>query len=341
MPIFVPNKNVKSNTSIGQAINKANSQYIESELKQRGLKSFSSAGIEIYQDGKSKVYFNNEVQIEIGFKKRKISSSDTGKAITVNLSEIKNIRWCRSGLRKDSAKILVIRFNDDWWIWDADFKKRTDLIDRFIVTNPVTVRGGGYMPLKMRQQEKVAFVKNWQEGLSVELPDMWKRHIALSQRYRGPIVYDGNYFDIFQHAQELYVLGNYYSSTILARTAAEQALIRILEKSGKSLEIYKQERGKRKLKSIEQLVETCRSYSLFRNRYPINKAAARKLNEISNIASDLVHPKHNLETLNMYKMRALKCMDSLHYVISRHLNFVKDTGVVSGYRPAGSARRLI
>lgn len=340
MPIFVPHENVKSNTSIGQAIKKTNSQYIEPELKRRGLKSFSSAGIEIYHDGKSKVYLDDEVQIEIGFKKRKINPSDTGKAITLNLNEIKDVIWHRKGLRKDSAKILLIRFNKDWWIWDADFKKRTDLIDRFNVVTSVTIRGGGYMPLKMRRQEKSAFVKGWQDGLTLEILDMWKRHITVSQKYRGSMVYDGNYFDIFLHAQELFVLGYYYSSVILTRTAAEQALIRILEKSGKGLEIYKQDRGKRKLKSIEQLVETCRSYSLFHKRCPINRIAARKLNEISNISSDLVHPKHDLDMLNMYKKQALICMDNLNYVINRHLNFVKDTGVVSGYRPAGSARRL-
>lgn len=309
-------------------------------MKRRGLKDVTSIGIEIFPDGKSKVYFDAEVQIEIEFKDRTINPDDNGKAIALRLSEIKDIGWHHKGAKKTSAKILIIRFSKDWWIWDVDFKKRADLIDQFKVTTPVTVRGGGYMPLKIRRQEKSAFAANWEAGLKKELPEMWKRHITVSQRYRGAMVYDGNYFDIFMHAQELYELGYYYSSAMLTRTAAEQALIRVLEKCGKGLEIYKQERGKRKLKSIEQLVATCRSHSLFRRRCPINKAAARKLNEIASIASELIHPKHDLEPLDAYKEHAISCMDNLQYVISKHLNFVKDTGVVSGYKLTGSTKRL-
>ena len=154
------------------------------------------------------------------------------------------------------------------------------------------------------------------------------------------MVYDGNYFDLFSHAQELYVLGYYYSTIIVCRTAAEQALVRILIKVGKGFDIYKQTKGKERLKSIEQLVETCRSYSLFRGKYPISKISAKKLNGISILASELVHPKHDLDALDVYKGNALKCMDNLQYVIRNHLNFIKDTGTVSGYRMAGSARRL-
>jgi len=34
-------------------------------------------------------------------------------------------------------------------------------------------------------------------------------------------------------------------------------------------------------------------------------------------------------------------MDGLQYVIKNHLNFIKDTGTVSGYKISGSAKRLI
>jgi len=33
-------------------------------------------------------------------------------------------------------------------------------------------------------------------------------------------------------------------------------------------------------------------------------------------------------------------MDNLQYVVKNHLNFIKDTGVVSGYKITGSAKRL-
>lgn len=203
------------------------------------------------------------------------------------------------------------------------------------------IRGGGYLPIKMRRKEKSDFMNGYRTGLEMKLPQMWKRHITVSQRFRGVMVYDGNYFDLFLHAQELYVLGYYYSATIICRTAAEQALISILTKTGKGNEIYKQKgSGKRRVKSIEQLVATCRSYSLFQKKCPINKNAAKRLNDISTIACDLVHPKHDIIELEFYKKKAIDCMDNLQYVIKKHLNFIKDTGVMSGYKIASSAKRL-
>ena len=70
MAIFVQNENVKNNQSFGQVINKAIKEYIEPELKQRG---FASAGIEILSDETHKVYLDNEVQLLIEFKKKKVN----------------------------------------------------------------------------------------------------------------------------------------------------------------------------------------------------------------------------------------------------------------------------
>lgn len=340
MAIFIPYNHIESNQSFGQVVNKVRTEYINPELKKRKITNFSVAGVEINNRTNYKVYLNDEVQIMLEFKRRKIKPSDTGKAINVDLQEIKDVRWFDKKINKKSAKILVIRFNKNWWILDTDFKDNKELEEKFRFTKIHKVRGGGYLPLHLRRQERGDFFKQWTAGLQQELPNMWKRHITVSQRYRGCIVYDGNYYDLFSHAQELYILGYYYATITLCRTAAEQALISILVNKGKGFEIYKQTRGKRKLKSIEQLVETCRSYSLFRNKYPINKTAAKKFNEISNIASSLIHPKKDLSSLNDYKPIALKCMDNLDYIIKKHLNFIKDTGVVSGYKIAGSANRL-
>jgi len=340
MTIFIPNKYIKSNKSYGQAVNKARKEYIDSELKHRNLKNFSTAGIEIFDDKNYKVYLDDEVQPVIEFKKRKVKSANIGRLIKIDLKEIKDVEWHDKRLSKKSAKILVIRFNDYWWIFKADFGKNKELEEKFKVTRTFKIRGGGYMPLNLRKQEKEQFMEGWRTALIKELPAMWRRHISVCQRYRGAMVYDGNYFDIFSHAQDLYVLGYYYSSIVVGRTAAEQALISILIKSGKGFDIYRGDKG-RKLKSIERLVESCRSYSLFSNKkYPINKTAAKKLNEISTIASNLVHPKHDLDELKTYKENALKCMDNLQYVIKNHLNFIKDTGVVSGYKNFKPAKRL-
>ena len=163
----------------------------------------------------------------------------------------------------------------------ANFKKQKDLEDKFKVNRTFKVRGGGYLPLNIKRQEKEEFSKQWRVALGSELPAMWRRHITISQRYRGVMVYDGNYFDLFSHAQELFVFGYYYSTIILCRTAAEQAAITILVKSGLGLEVYKSKHGKQKMKSIEDLVSTCRSHALYKGKYPINKSAAKKLNEIS------------------------------------------------------------
>jgi len=138
------------------------------------------------------------------------------------------------------------------------------------------------------------------------------------------------------------VLGFYYSSIIICRSAAEQALIRILTKVGQGLEIYrKSKKGRKEIKGIKELVTSCRNRNNFSTKKcPINKTAEKKLMAISYIASNLVHPKHDLDELEAYKKQAIKCMDNLQYVIKNHLNFVKDTGVVSGYRLTGSAKRL-
>lgn len=331
MAIFIPQKNVESDVGFGQVVNKVRKEYIEPELKRRKIADFTTAGIEILQDGTHKVYLDNEVEVIIKFKNKKVDPSDTGKIININLQEIENVQWHDQKLNKKSAQILIIHFSKDWWIWSADYKKRKKLEDKFKITTTIKIRGGGYLPLNLRKQEKDQFIQGWRKGLEKELPAMWQRYLVVSQRYRGAMVYDGNYFDLFSHAEELYVLGYYYSSIIVCRTAAEQALVRILLKTGNRFDIYKKA-GQGHLKSIEGLVKTCRSYSLFRGKYPINKTAARKLNEISNLASNLSHPKHDLEELEKYKVTALKCMDNLHYAIRNHLNFIKDTGVVSGYR---------
>lgn len=342
MAIYVPKQNVDSDISFGQAVNKVRKDYVDPELKQKKIDKFTAAAVEIFKNGKYRVYLDNEVQILLEFKNKKISPNDTGKAISVDLQEIKKMSWSDPKLTKDSAKILIIHFNKDWWIYWADFKKRKELEEKFKVTQTFKIRGGGYLPLNMRKEEKNEFLKGYRLGLEQELPQMWKRHITISQRYAGVMAYDGNYFDLFNHAQELYVLGFYYSSIIICRSASEQALIRILTKVGQGLEIYrKNKKGRREIKGIKELVNSCRDKNNFpTKKYPINKTAEKKLMRISYIASYLVHPKHDLGELEAYKNQAIKCMDNLQYVIKNHLNFVKDTGVVSGYRLSGSVKRL-
>jgi len=340
MPIFIPSEKIKNNQSFGQAVNKAVKEYVNPELKRRKRSDYISVGIELFMNGTHKIYIDSELQVMIEFKKKKVNPNDVGKPVNVDLHDIKDIKWSDNKLSKDSAKILIIHFNDNWWIWDADFKGIKWLEDKFRVTTTHKIRGVGRLPLHILRTQKVDAMKGWRKSLEEDLPAMWQRHVTVSQRYSGIMVYDGNYFDLFSQAQDLYILGFYYPAITVCRTAAEQALVQILMKTGKGFEIYKQERGKRKLKSIEGLIGTCRSYSLFRGKYPINKISMRKLYEIADTGSSLVHPKTDLDGLDAYKEPALKCMDNLQYVIKNHLNFVKDTGTVSGYRMVGKAKRL-
>lgn len=338
MPIFIPAEHVTEDNSFGQVVNRLRKEYIDPELKLRSIETFAAAGIEIH--GKEhRVYLDDEVSIEIDFKERKIQPPDAGKPISLKLQEIKDISWHDAAINKASAKILLIHFNKNWWILKADLGKQKHLKEKLEYKQTWKVRGSSYLPLNLRRQEKETTLKQWRNNFEKDLPSVWKRHVTISQRYNGLIVYDGNYYDLFLEAQNHYILGNFFVAILLCRAAAEQALIRILLKSGKGFDIYKKNDGK-KLKSIEELVRACRSYSLFKSKYPLSKIAAKKLNALSNIASDLVHPKVELDEMNKYKDKALHCMDIIHLVIKKHLNFVKDTGTLSGYRPSGQVKRL-
>jgi hypothetical protein len=116
-------------------------------------------------------------------------------------------------------------------------------------------------------------------------------------------------------------------------------LVTTLIKNGKPTEIYEKKNSKR-LKGIYDLIRTCRDSSLFPGKYPIGKSAEKKLKRVADAGNDLVHLKVELEKSNTYKQIALQCMDDLFDSIKQHLNFIKDTGVVSGYRPTGSTKRL-
>src|SRR3989344_7197404 len=134
MAIFIPNENIEKDQNFGQAVNKAVKEYIKPELRCRNLKGFGSAGIEIFSNGTHKVYFDNDVQIMLEFKNRKLNPNNTGKSVNVDLHEINDVKWHDKELNKNSAKILIIHFNKNWWIWGADFKKNKGLEEKFKVT---------------------------------------------------------------------------------------------------------------------------------------------------------------------------------------------------------------
>lgn len=337
--LIIPNQNVVNNESFGQFINKLKDEFIEPELRKRNASLFSSALIEVLSDDSSNVYLDDEFELVVEFKEKKLNPNDLGKNITLDIKDIEDVNWKNKNINKNSAIILVIRFNDNWWLLKADFKTHKYLEDKFRVRKTFKVRGGGYLPLKMRRQEKGQFAQQWQDGLKKELPSMWTRYVTTTQKYRGTMVYDGNYFDLFIQAQEFYILGYFYSSIVMCRIAAEQALVNIFITKGNAFEIYKRDKsaeGKLMLKGIYALVKSCRK----QKKPLINKASEKKLKDIADLANDLVHPKNNLTEMDKYKKSAVKCMDNLNYVIRMHLNFVKDTKIVSGYKFSRMVKRL-
>lgn len=340
---FVASQNVIKDNSLGQAINKAVKLYVNPELKKRKIKDFQVAGILIEPKKPVKVYLDSEVEVLIEFKKRKLDPEDTGKNINIRVDEIENINWNISNISENTAIIFICKFNENWWVWDANFKGQSDLEKNFQVVTTHVIRGRGHLPLKLKKQTKPDFYSEQEIELKKKLPSVWRRHLTISQRYTGVMSYDGNYFDLFTRAQKLYEIGDYYSSIVICRIASEQAVIRILVKSGKIFDAYRDtKQGKSEdLKGIKELVDTCFDQKIFKNKkYPINRISKKKLIEIAHTANDLVHSKVNLQNMDSYKETALKCMDNLHYVIKNHLNFIKDTKVVSGYRHKGKSNRL-
>jgi hypothetical protein len=236
--IIIPNKNLELNISYGEVVNKITKEYVLPEVEKRKIKQYEIVGIEILKDENIKIYFNYELKLMLEFKDKQIQIKDKQKKIKIDLHNIKNIKWNNKELQKDSAKIVIWYFNKDYCILCWDLKNRKDIISKFKGTKTYNLRGGGFLPLKERKKEKDVFFQGWKKIIEDELSAMWLRNITVSQKYKGPIVYDGNYFDLFNHAQGLYILGYYYPTIILCRSAIEQALISILLKSGHPYEIY-------------------------------------------------------------------------------------------------------
>lgn len=133
MPV-VSNKLVKNNTGFGRTINQCIDLFIKPYLKESGQAysqdTFRTALIEIFDQGrKPKVQFGTDVSIKIEFKQgRVLSKKDIGKPITLDLREIKDISWHEGDLDANSAKILIMRFNKDYWVLNFDFRYNQKIV---------------------------------------------------------------------------------------------------------------------------------------------------------------------------------------------------------------------
>lgn len=126
MPL-VQNKLVEKNEGYGRTINQFFDLWIKPDFKKKKRKfekeKFGAALIELFDNGrKPKIRLNQEVKIEIEFHSPKIKPEDVGKQIPIDLKEIKGLSWSQKGLDENSAKVLVARFNKDWWILNFDLR---------------------------------------------------------------------------------------------------------------------------------------------------------------------------------------------------------------------------
>lgn len=125
--LFVQNSSVEKNENYGRTINEIFDLWIKPYFKKKNQEfdkqKFGAALIELFDDRREpKIRLNEEVKIEIEFHSPKIKPEDVGKQISVDLKEIKNLSWSQRGLNENSAKILVVRFNEDWWFLNFDFR---------------------------------------------------------------------------------------------------------------------------------------------------------------------------------------------------------------------------
>lgn len=128
MPL-VHNESVEKNEGYGRAINQVFDLYIRPYFKDRGHRfeweKFRTAIIELFDDERRpRIRTGTDVPIEIVFdpQKRTVSPADVGKSTSIDLREIKKISWHEGVLDNNSAKVLVMRFNKDWWILNFDFR---------------------------------------------------------------------------------------------------------------------------------------------------------------------------------------------------------------------------
>lgn len=125
--MIVNNKKVEDNEDYGRTINQCLELFVLPVYKRQNLKfekeKFRVALVELFDDGrKPKIKLNKDVPILIEFNKRQLTKEDIGKPVSIDLREIKNISWHENLLDKDSARILVLRFNLDWWVLNFDFR---------------------------------------------------------------------------------------------------------------------------------------------------------------------------------------------------------------------------
>lgn len=124
---FIQSSLVEKNENYGRTINEILNLWIKPYFRKKNqefdTRKFGAALIELFDDHREpKIRLNREVKIEIEFHHPMIKPEDVGKQIFADIREIKNLSWSKRGLDENSAKVLVVRFDENWWFLNFDFR---------------------------------------------------------------------------------------------------------------------------------------------------------------------------------------------------------------------------
>jgi len=127
MTLIVKHIDVVNNENYGRTINQFLTWHVEPTLK-RGkscyeMENFRVLMVEMFDDERLRIIkLNGNCKMGIGFKNPKINPADVGKIVSMDLKEIKEISWIDDETDGNSAKVLIIRFNKDFWLLNFDFR---------------------------------------------------------------------------------------------------------------------------------------------------------------------------------------------------------------------------
>lgn len=127
MAMIVRHADVVGNENYGRSINQILTWHVKPTLADGKsyyeMENFRAVLVEMFDDGRSPVIkLNGDFKMSIEFKSPKINPSDVGKNISMDLKEIKEISWIDAETDGNSGKILIVRFNKDYWLLNFDFR---------------------------------------------------------------------------------------------------------------------------------------------------------------------------------------------------------------------------
>ncbi len=124
MAIIVRQQDVAANENYGRTINHTIELFINRELAQRGQKQFKVAQIELSPNSGVPpiVKLDKEVQFFAEFHEETLTPDMIGSTVTTELSKLKNVTYDPNSFSKNTGKIFLLRWNENFWIIDFNFE---------------------------------------------------------------------------------------------------------------------------------------------------------------------------------------------------------------------------